>query len=339
MQAVPIIREPVPGKSTSTRLSRPKSPSQTRYSHLLYLSEAERQQYASRMEKASESSLRSSNSVRSNRSAASSVSSVSTGHTSKLSMRSPRYVDDHYPLITTIHPESVPASVPKDHPALWCARQMAQIHNTITRALNASWNHAVSVQPDTQEASDFLLFNQQLFKTLDHHHHVEDDYMFPALEKLLGRPGAMETNTKGHESFADGLAVFQKYVFVTKPAEFNGVTFRHIIESFAPDLIQHLHDEIPTLVSLHVLDAKEVMKVWKHAEHLATKDNSLYTDAPWTLGCQDKSFLIDGQKCDFPDVPWLAEAMIRNWHGKKHAGAWSFCPSDLSGKRRLMPIA
>ncbi|KAJ9605563.1 hypothetical protein H2200_010220 [Cladophialophora chaetospira] len=254
-------------------------------------------------------------------------------------MHSPRYVDDHYPLITTIRTENIPSSVSKDHSAFWCARQMAQIHNTIIRALNASWNHSISVKPDTQEAADFLLFNQQLFHTLDHHHHVEDDYMFPAFEKLLGQPCAMEENTKGHESFAEGLAIFRKYVSVTKSSEFNGVTLRHIIEAFAPNLIQHLHDEIPTLVNLHVLDSKELMKIWKHAEHMATKDNSLYTDAPWTLGCQDKSFLIDGQKGDFPGVPWVAEALIRNWHAKKHAGAWSFCPSDLSGRRRLLQVA
>jgi len=251
-------------------------------------------------------------------------------------MQTPRYADDHYPLITTIHSETVPAWVPKNHTALWCARQMAQIHNTIIRALNSSWNHAVSVQPSTQEATDFLLFNQQLFTTLDHHHKVEDDYMFPAIEKMLNRPGAMEENGKGHEAFAEGLTIFQKYVFVTKAAEYNGVTFRHIIESFAPNLIQHLHDEIPTLVGLHVLDSTALMKVWKEAERIALKDHDLYSDAPWTLGCQDKLFTIDGQKCGFPDVPWILEAVIRNWHAKKHAGAWKFCPSDLSGKRRQL---
>jgi hypothetical protein len=254
-------------------------------------------------------------------------------------MNLPRYVDDHYPLINTIHPETIPSSVPKDHAAIWCASQMAQIHNTIIRALNASWNHSVSVKPDTSEAANFLLFNQQLFKTLDHHHHVEDDYLFPAIEKLLGRPNAMESNIKGHESFAEGLAVFEKYAFVTKSAEFNGVTFRHIIESFAPELIQHLHDEIPTLAALHTVDSKELMKLWKQAEHIATKDNSLYTDAPWTLGCQDKSFTIDGNRCEFPNIPWVAEALVRNWHAKKYAGAWDFCPSDLSGKRRLLIVA
>ena len=339
MQPVPVIKEPVHRNGPVPTLSWPKSPSQTRYSHLLYLSEAERQVYASRMDKSSTSSLRSSQSVRSSCSGLSSLRSASTGQTSKHSIQSPRYVDDHYPLITTIHPETIPSSVSRDHAAFWCARQMAQIHNTIIRALNASWNHAASVQPDTQEAADFLLFNQQLFKTLNHHHHVEDDYMFPAYERLLGRTGNMEENIKGHESFAEGLAIFEKYVFVTNSAEFNGVTFRHILESFAPELIQHLHDEIPKMVSLRVLDSKDLMKIWKQAEHIATKDNSLYIDAPWTLGCQDKSFMMDGHRSDFPGFPSLAKTLIRNWSAKKHAGVWEFCPSDLCGKRRLLHVA
>jgi len=253
-------------------------------------------------------------------------------------MQLPRYVDDHYPLITTIKPQTVPSSIPRTHTAFYVARTMAQIHNTIIRALNASWNHALSVQNNASAVADFLHFNQVLFKILNHHHQVEDDYMFGAIEALLNKPGAMEENTKGHESFAQGLAVFEKYIVVTKPSEFNGVTFRHIIESFAPDLIQHLHDEIPTLLGLYVVDSRELMKIWKKAEQIATKDADLYTDAPWLLACQDKAFVIDGEKCTFPGMPWLVEAMIRNWQGKRHAGAWSFCPSDLFGRRRLMPV-
>lgn len=341
MRVVPIIKEPVPRNTSSPTRSRSMSPNQATYSHLLYLSDAERQLYTSKMEGSSSSSLRSLYSVRSNRSTSSSAKSQASSATSgpsRPSMQKHRYADDHYPLISTIHPENVPASVPKKHSALYCARQMAQIHNTIIRALNSSWNHAVSVKPNTQEASDFLLFNQQIFSTLDHHHKVEDDYMFPEIEALLHRPGAMEVNAKGHESFAEGLAIFQKYVFVTKASEYNGVTLRHIIEAFAPDLIQHLHDEIPTLASLHVLDSSALMKVWKEAEHRTLKDQNLYSDAPWTLGCQDKSFMIDGEKCGFPDVPWILEVVIRNWHAKRHAGAWRFCPSDLCGRRRRLKV-
>jgi len=341
MQIGPTVREPVPRNSLTPPRSSTKSPTQTRYSHLLYLTAPERQLYVSKMERFSDSSIRSSQSVRSSRSNSSSAmsqTSAPTSYTSKFSIQTPRYVDDHYPLITTIHPELVPASVPQDHAALYCARQMAQMHNTIIRALNASWNHSVRVQPDTQEASEFLLFNQQLCKMMDRHHRFEHDHLFPAIQKLLKCPDEMEEISIAHGSFAERLVVFHKYVSITKAAEYNGVTFRHIIESFAPDLIQQLHDEIPTLMNLHVSDSKALMRLWKRFDHLAIKNNSLYTDTPWLLGCQDKSFAIDGDNCDFPHLSWATEAVVRTWHSKRHAGAWRFCPSDLYGQRRLLTV-
>ena len=42
------------------------------------------------------------------------------------------------------------------------AGHMATIHNIIMRGFNASYNQAGSVRPGTQEAADFLLFNQFL---------------------------------------------------------------------------------------------------------------------------------------------------------------------------------
>ncbi|EXJ81789.1 hypothetical protein A1O1_07854 [Capronia coronata CBS 617.96] len=314
----------------------PKSSPQPKYLHLLYLSEADRQAYRLDMEHAPSSpSLRS---VRSHGSFLSASSRSTSGTSQASSHATLRFVDDHYPLITTVHQNTVPASGHKGHSASWCARQMAQIHNTIIRALNASWNHAVLVQPCTQEASDFLHFNQRLMRTLNQHHHVEDNYLFPEIEKLLGRPGAMEENMKGHESFAEGLTLFEKYLSVTKPSEFCGLTFRHIIESFAPSLIQHLHDEITSLANLDVPEPNALKKIWRHAERLAIKDANLYRDLPWYLGCQDRTFTIDGIRGDFPAGPWILEALIRNWHSRKHAGAWRFCPSDLSGRRRQLLV-
>ncbi|KAI1612678.1 hypothetical protein EDD37DRAFT_316928 [Exophiala viscosa] len=281
----------------------------------------------------SSSSVETSCSVNSNRSA-SSQSTTSTCGMSTISLHASRYADDHYPLINTIHPEIVPDCVPKDHSVFYCARQMAQIHNTVIRGLNASWNYAALVKTETQQAADFLRFNQQLFTMLDHHHKVEDDFLFPAIESMLHRPGAMEENTKEHASFAEGLAIFKKYIFQTKPSEFNGVTLQHIIESFAPTLVQNLHDEIPMLMSLHVLDSAALLKTWKKAGRRAAKHARLYTSGPLTLGCQDKTFTIDSAKPDFPEMSWLIEAVVRNWHSRKNAGAWVFCPSDLSGQRR-----
>ena len=112
-----------------------------------------------------------------------------------------------------------------------------------------------------------------------------------------------------------------------------------MIESFAPDLIKHLHDEIPTLISLHVLNGKDLMKAWKEAEHRATKNIDLNSGAPWILGCQDREFEIDGEKCTFSGMPWAAASLVRHWHAWKLKGAWRYCRSDLNGARRELAAA
>lgn len=174
-------------------------------------------------------------------------------------------------------------------------------------------------------------------KLLNHHHEVEDDFLFPELEKLLGRPGAMEENTKGHETFMQAFHDFQAYISDSETVNrFDGAKWRGLMESFAPDLIQHLHDEIPTLLSLHVLEPKALTKVWAQAHKMATQNDDLYISGPFVLGCQDKQFRIDGEIQDFPGMPWCVQVLIRKWHARKHAGVWEFCPSDLRGQRRLL---
>ena len=113
-----------------------------------------------------------------------------------------------------------------------------------------------------------MLYNRMLFDMLDHHRKVRENYLFPQIDELLGqrRLGAMAGNTKRHQGFKEGLGVFEKYVKVTKAEEFCGRTFMHIIDSFGEDLVQHLHNEIPTLLSLHTLDSEEMMRIWKRAE-------------------------------------------------------------------------
>ena len=185
-----------------------------------------------------------------------------------------------------------------------------------------------------------MFFNNVLVDTLNHHHHVEDDFMFPKFERMLNKPSAMEENVEGHEKFLPAFELFARYVKETlaKPSEYDGIVFRQLIENFAVDLCHHLQDEIPTIRDLCVLDSKELMKVWKEAHRLATKDTVLWVDGPFILGCQDKEFRIDGTATEFPAVPWVLERVVEKWVGRRHAGAWRFCPSDLAGRRRLLEV-
>lgn len=287
------------------------------------------------MSSSKSSSVRSSNS--------SSRESVSTGPSSveSATISKPKYADEHYPLISSINPGSVikvPTGIPKTHMAFVCASKMAAIHNTMIRALNASYNHAPSVTADTPRCKDFLHFNQVLCTMLDHHHETEDNFLFPAWEEMMGRSGGMEENVKGHEAFMEGFHAFQKYV--SDPASvshFDAIKHRENIEWFAPELIQHLHNEIPTILSLYTHEDSAMKKIWEQADKMATSGVDMHTFGPIVLGCQDKTFLIDGEIPDFPGMPWIAEYLVRKWYARRYSGVWDFCPSDLQGQRRLLP--
>jgi len=249
------------------------------------------------------------------------------------------WADAPFPLITKTHADDLPSSVARDHACIYWARQMSLIHNTMIRALNASYNQCLSIHPGTQEATDFLLFNLTFFEMLDHHHKVEEEHMFPQIEEMLGEPGAMEKNVEQHQAFEEGLGLFEKYVKGTKSEEYNGRTFRHIIDSFGSVLVQHLHDEIPSLLSLHTLDSAQMMKIWKKAEHAATADADPYTNWPFTFSCQDRSFLLDGEVRSFPPAPFFAPCLISGWFSRRFSGSWKFAPCDFAKRRRALAYA
>jgi hypothetical protein len=249
-------------------------------------------------------------------------------------------MDDHFPLITTLNlQEELPSHIPSTHKSVWAAHHMAQIHNTIIRALSSAYNNALSVSPSTQRATDFLFFNATIADTLHHHHATEDDYLFPALEELLGEEGALHENTEQHEAFMDGLMVYTKYVKNTSADEYNGLTLRLIIENFALKLIEHLHDEIPSLLKCHAIkDEEALMGIWTKAAELALKDTDIFVAGPFLLGCLDKDFTVDNLPADFPGFPPELESQVANEMSKKHQGAWEFCPSDFKGNRRALTL-
>lgn len=162
--------------------------------------------------------------------------------------------------------------IPPDHPAVYMAQQMAHSHNVIAhshnvivRGMNASFNQCLGVLPGTTEANDFLVFNQCLIEILQQHHDVEETYMFGAIERLTKIDGIMDQNLQEHKDFHDGLERFRKYVFETAAADYDGQTFKALLEGFGKALEKHLHNEIPTLLNLKDYDVTAVKQISKEA--------------------------------------------------------------------------
>jgi hypothetical protein len=66
------------------------------------------------------------------------------------------------------------------------------------------------------------------------------------------------------------------YVYETTEEGLSGQELNEIIEAFGNVLTEHFRDEISSLLSLHYLDSKALMKVWDKAHHAATRDADPY---------------------------------------------------------------
>jgi hemerythrin-like domain-containing protein len=144
------------------------------------------------------------------------------------------------------------------------AREMTHIHNMILRSLNSIYQQAPYVH-ELEDIKDLLQFTKLWHDNLEHHHDTEEKIFFPDLEKLTGKVGIMDGNIEQHQAFEPGLIVVGKYATETLPQNYDAEHLRAIIDSFAPILAEHLHDEIDTLMGLKEYPSASLMKAWQRS--------------------------------------------------------------------------
>lgn len=174
------------------------------------------------------------------------------------------WADSPFSLITSTGVKARP-EIPQDHYAREFARSMAGIHNVLLRALNASYNQCLSVSPG-DEARDFFIFNQAFYTMLQSHHDMEEESLFPAIGEVSGNPDAMAVNVREHADFEKELLQFKNYIFETDPKDYDGPQMKSLIDRLGPLLQKHLHNEISTLLDLHVVGSAALKGVFSNAE-------------------------------------------------------------------------
>jgi len=248
-----------------------------------------------------------------------------------------RYADDHYPLITSITSKS------KDvHSSIV---DMAQACNTIIRAINSCYNHALNVDDD--EISDYLFFSQTLFNILSLQLKVDRQYLRPLLHKPMEHPRVAtrrSMNVHDDDAFQATFRAWANYIHDSASEQlFTGEIVQSYISTFAPVLVQHFHDEVAQLnilVNDNILMPEHLNKIWSRYEQTLSAALDLHTDAALLFGCHDRNFIINGRRADqkFPRLPVGTATMVRKWHSRKYEGAWRFCSSDFSGRRRFLNL-
>lgn len=145
------------------------------------------------------------------------------------------------------------------------ASEMTHVHNIMFRGLNSIYIQAPHIKPE--DAAAFSHYMQIWYGWLHAHHEGEEAILFPGIERLAGEPGIMEANVTQHRSFAEGLDAFGKHcdALVAGTEKFDGQRVVQLIDVFGPTLMQHLTEEIGTLLGLERFGEEKMKDVLKIA--------------------------------------------------------------------------
>ena len=96
--------------------------------------------------------------------------------------------------------------------------------------------------------------------------------LFPELEKFTQDESIMKENKEQHHKFFVGLEDFDSYMRELAPTAYNWEDVKSKLDAFAEDLVEHLRNEIPTLLSLKKYERDGIKAAWKKLEDAAKGD-------------------------------------------------------------------
>lgn len=167
------------------------------------------------------------------------------------------------------------------------AIDMANVHNTFLRGLNSIYLQIPYINLPT-DISDLLLYIKAWADSVHHHHSLEESFIFPRWGTLLKEAGitedVMSANVAQHDEFEPKMLACLEWCEDVRAGnkEYDREELVSRIDGFAKVLMQHLHDEIETLMKLDPCDGKAVKKIFDDGanEGLKTADTVSYFISP-----------------------------------------------------------
>ncbi|KAF9530556.1 hypothetical protein CPB83DRAFT_850540 [Crepidotus variabilis] len=210
-----------------------------------------------------------------------------------------------------------------DNAATW-GIQMALIHNVFIRHLNSIYYHAPLVRKGDEQA--FVGYCLAFTELIHDHHNGEETIIFPFLQEKFD----MKVNVDQHAKFTTFLEALDVYLaeVQTEKQTYDGNKIRELVEAFGDILVEHLHDEIPTLSPerLSTYDKKDLdSMIAKEMDHIKA--------GPLTT-----SFVVVATHHDYstaptwPPQPKPVEWIIRNVAYWRHPSYWKFSPFTRQSK-------
>ncbi|KAF5384400.1 hypothetical protein D9615_003115 [Tricholomella constricta] len=209
------------------------------------------------------------------------------------------------------------------------AIEMSISHNMFIRGINAVYAQAAKIEE--QQVQAFAFFCNSLLTMIHHHHTIEEELLFPFFEAKLGA-NAMEHNVEQHHEFSTGLEDLETYIKDVQSGteQYRSAVVIEKLNSFADALVDHLHEELPTLAAdkMRAAFTKQDLKDLESAlGKRILKEVSLTTVLPLGLVLHDKATAPQ-----FPPLPkpilWIAQYGLYYLH----SDAWEFGPCDVYGK-------
>ncbi|KAJ4495612.1 hypothetical protein C8R41DRAFT_276313 [Lentinula lateritia] len=253
-----------------------------------------------------------------------------------------------YPLL-----DMPPGSIKNIHE--YPAIHMAAVHNMFIQSINAIVAHAPTLP--TNKLQPFMVFCFTVIDNIHHHHHIEETFLFPELEKKLGA-GTLSRNFEEHADFVPQLDELKVYLQKVQTGElpYDGPLLVEKIHLFSDSMMLHLSHEIPTLEASRlkaVFTEKELKDIDSQGLSIALKTVSFYTSIPWGMVCANPAtpwwvlrtdymgllivFAADWA-CRFPPLPLPVKLATRWWFSRRYREAWEFGPLDLYGKPRQAEV-
>ncbi|KAJ8455591.1 hypothetical protein ONZ45_g18898 [Pleurotus djamor] len=233
-------------------------------------------------------------------------------------------MEPHYSLITLPQLDDAARADNRNYMQL----EMSIIHNVFLRALNTVWNYAPLVPPKDQFS--FAQYCLIMVESIHAHHHNEETLIFPFLETKI----SMEHNVEQHEAFQGGMNDFQKYFegVIAGTVKYDGAKAKALLTAFADPLVQHLHDEIPTLApeELHKFEKADFDGMMAALEHHIKSQGGLFTVFPLVMCNHDFK-----EVPNWPPIPAPLKWFVQNIAVRRHASYWKFASFDRTGQPRV----
>ncbi|KAK4154493.1 hypothetical protein C8A00DRAFT_42718 [Chaetomidium leptoderma] len=203
------------------------------------------------------------------------------------------------------------------------ASEMALVHNLLILGLNSIYLQAPHIKPADE-------------KPFCSHHAGEEAMFFPAVEKMAGVKGLMDANVDQHKTFHDGVDSLKAYAgaVVSGKEKYDGSRVTTLIDLFGNPMMQHLADEIPSILNLRQYGDKmaDLPKLFEEEAGQAMKELGM-SGLVWCFANLNVHYENDLWP-SFPPAPGPVKALVRSVFWWIHADSRKFGAVDRTGSLR-----